>query len=285
VGTPKGTIVNLAGGGGTGPLTTDDSQFLSAGYQVVELAWASDWEDNGLAPAQKSIRSAACRPATLLSYINNTIHQKGSAMCALGNSGGSGALGYALAAYQAYSYLDKVVLTNGPVFSDISTGCRKPPMPPSLTVCPTGQFGCVGQPWSATTTYQTAASAMSNWTGMTCAPATGSTTSTEIALWKAMSIVNGKIGTSFTYPQTAMSGWLCSSKTADGKPENNAAAEGEVFFKQFKSTAQVPRFSVNRLDGCVQEDQSQATTSSGEPASQAILNDMLDPVVGCIKRH
>ena len=284
-GTPKGTIVSLEGGGGTQPLTTYDPQFLSAGYQVVDVAWASDWEDNGLPSAQKSIRSGACRPATLLLYIFNTIHQRGSAMCALGNSGGSGAVSYALAGYQASSYLDKVVLTNGPVFSDISTGCREPPLPASMIICPAGQFGCAGQSWSATTTYQTVASNVSNWTGMTCAPATGSTTSVQNAAWKEMSTVDGETGTSFSYPQTAMSGWLCSSQTANGTPENNVAAEAELFYKQFKSTAQVPHFSVNRLDGCSGEDQSQATTSSGEPAIQAEVNDMLDPVVGCVKRH
>jgi hypothetical protein len=287
-GKPKGTIATLKGSGGTQPYTTGASQFLTAGYEVVELAWASEWEDNGLPPAQKSIRSAACRPATLLLFIYNQIHRHNAAagaMCALGDSGGSGALGYALAAYQAFSYLDKVVLTNGPVFSDIAMGCREPSSPASVTVCPAGQFGCVGQPWSATASYQTVASSMSNWTGVTCAPATGSTTSTQNALWKAMSIADGKAATSFSYPQTAMSGWLCSDQTANGQPENNAAAEGQVFYSRFRSTAQVPAISVNRLDSCVGEDMGQATTSSGEPALEAILNDMLDPIVGCVRRH
>src|SRR5438093_2091009 len=98
---------------------------------------------------------------------------------------------------------------------------------------------------------------MSNWTGSTCAPATGSTTGTQNALWKAMSIVDGKPATSFSYPQTAVSGWLCSDQTANGQPENNAAAEGQVFYSRFRSTAQVPAFSVNRLDSCVGEGLSQ----------------------------
>jgi hypothetical protein len=151
---PLGTIVMLSGKGGS----TIPPSFLpyvqaytAAGYQVIEAVWGGtitsgqDWESvntNG-GSNTPNILNAACRPASLLNWIRNGSNTTqvgnglwgtyGGGMCVQGNSGGSGGVGYALAWYYAgvggapvwgKGYLDKAVLENGPVFSDIRQGCE-----------------------------------------------------------------------------------------------------------------------------------------------------------------
>src|SRR5581483_9850 len=147
----KGTIILHSGSGGTTPFQGTAAQlYASAGYSLVTLAWASQWEDTGV--ATKSVATAACRPATLFSYIAQNVATSGP-KCAEGFSGGSAALAYALAWYGADSYLDKVQLVSGPVFSDIAEGCMVPQASP-VTVCASGQFGCVpGDTFTASPSY------------------------------------------------------------------------------------------------------------------------------------
>ncbi|HVI08944.1 MAG TPA: hypothetical protein VND65_11710 [Candidatus Binatia bacterium] len=47
-------------------------------------------------------------------------------MCVHGNSGGAGATAYTLTWYNGGSFLDRVLLENGSVFSDINRGCEVP---------------------------------------------------------------------------------------------------------------------------------------------------------------
>ncbi|MGC1372231.1 MAG: hypothetical protein WA824_08840 [Candidatus Sulfotelmatobacter sp.] len=153
-----GTIVMLAQGGGTmfmGDYATDYVQnYLNAHYQVIQVVWGGTglngspgpqpWEVtklSNLSPSNANIGLAACKPATFLNWVRNGnqgaplgsgIWAGRGGMCAHGDSGGAGALGYALAWYNAGAstaawgagYLDKVVLENGPVFSDIDQGCE-----------------------------------------------------------------------------------------------------------------------------------------------------------------
>jgi len=156
-GTPKGTIFFHDGAGGTTPYAAGLSpsenylvSYLGAGYQIVQMSWATDWEEVG-ASHQASIGAAACRPATLMQYIYQNVRVSG-AMCAQGQSGGSAAIAYALAWYNAASFVDKVELISGPVFGNVEEGCVVPHAAP-LTVCPSGQFGCVGAAWQDTPQY------------------------------------------------------------------------------------------------------------------------------------
>jgi hypothetical protein len=114
--------------------------YVAAGYQVVQIAWGPsapgiDWEYTTVSGSSNppSIRAAACRPASFLNWVRNGgIWAGNGGMCAHGNSAGSAAIAYALAWYDAgaatasngQGYLDKVVLENGPVFSDIEQGCE-----------------------------------------------------------------------------------------------------------------------------------------------------------------
>ena len=284
-GTPKGTILLHSGVGGTGFYnqviggTSYVQSFLAAGYRVVQLAWATDWEDTTITP--KSIKLAACRPATLLNYVYNTIHGGPAAaggMCALGHSGGSAAVAYALTWYNAASYLDTVVLTSGPVFSDIEKGCQVP-LPPNQTVCVTGEYGCDGAPWLAPVTLPV--NVMQTWTGdSTCQNSPGGTSAASNAAWKAMSIVDGTSNANFSYPKTALSAYLCNNGTG------SANGQGGIYYSNFTGSGQAATYAVHSISGCQkEEDIWDGTTVSGVSGFNAVISDFTDPVRGCIKRH
>jgi hypothetical protein len=73
----QGTIVFFSGAGGTnGAAFPGEEQafvpaFVSAGYQTVQTAWATDWEVTNSASTNYpfNIRNAACRPASFLQYV------------------------------------------------------------------------------------------------------------------------------------------------------------------------------------------------------------------------
>jgi hypothetical protein len=135
------------------------SYYVGQGYGVVEIGWSTAWEHT----TNANIQNAACRPATFLNFVYENIYlpittgQNGNAkagMCAQGYSAGSAAVAYSLAYYGAGAYLDNVELISGPVLSDINQGCEQ--SPPSVTVCPSGQYGCqLGSdtPWTLAPTY------------------------------------------------------------------------------------------------------------------------------------
>jgi hypothetical protein len=277
-GEPVGTVMFLEGGGGTTPYDhpTYAQKYLQNGFQVVYATWDSDWELTGAAP---SIKYAACRPATLLNYIYENIYSRGG-MCAQGSSAGSGALGYALAWYGSSSFLDSVELLSGPVFGDIKQGCEVPDAP-TVNVCATGQFGCDGAEWPDSPAYVDGdQNLIRNWSNQPSCNA-GKTTSASVnALWKEMSIVDGTEDPSFTYPQTALAGYLCSNVDS---VQNNSAAQGEFFYQQFTSTRQTASYSLTRINHCSgTEGVTDGETPQGETGFVAVSDHMLS---SCIKRH
>jgi hypothetical protein len=284
-GIQRGTILLFGGGGGTQPQPGNPgtanfvTNYLQAGYQAVQTAWATNWEDTGLAGA-KSIKTAACRAATLLNYVYQTVYDRNGGMCAQGVSAGSGELAYALAWYGASDYLDKVELLSGPVFGDVEQGCMEPDTSP-VTVCPSGQFGCVGAAWQDPPQYVGGSEyAVGNWSGHKCQPLSKTTAEQSNASWKSMSVVDGTTGPSFSYPKTAMAGWLCSNGL------NNSAAQGAYFYQKFANHSQVADYSVTRIDNCAgAEGVSTGTTPQGKLGLDAITADMTSAVAGCIKRH
>ena len=278
-GTPKGTIVLLEGG--TGKSASGGSnyaaKYLDDGFRVVDLAWESAWEVTGVATS--SIKTAACRPATFLSYVSTNLNTDGS-MCAQGDSAGSGAVAYSLAWYGAGSFLDKAELLSGPVFGNIEQGCIVPKAPVS-TICPEGQYGCNGAPWPDSPAYVGGdITAIDAWSGRPTCNGTQTTSKLADLSWKAMSIVDGTDNPSFSYPQTAMAGWLCSNIAGS---QNNSAAQGEFFHEQFTNSTQTAGYSVTRIDNCSgNEGVSDGVTPQGESGYNAISQDM---IAGCIKRH
>jgi hypothetical protein len=275
-----GSIVFLQGGGGTNAYSDPNyaEKYLAQGYQVVYVTWNTDWEfSNGASGT--SIKNAACRPATILNYIYQNLYSRGG-MCAQGSSAGSGAVAYSLAWYGSASYLDNVELLSGPVFGDIEQGCVVPNAP-TVNVCATGQYGCDGEEWPDSPAYiDSDQNAVGQWSGQPSCNKGKTTTEIADSTWKEMSIVDGTNNPSFSYPQTALAGWLCSNVDTD---QNNSAAQGEFFYEQFTSSRQAAEYSVTRIDHCLRaEGVTYGETPQGENGFVAISDHM---IAGCVKRH
>lgn len=199
-------------------------------------------------------------------------------MCAQGASAGSAAVAYALAEYGASEYLNHVELQSGPVLSDVSVGCNS--SSPSMTVCPgnqcqTGQQGS----WSDLPTYVDGAETfVSDWTG-----AYGENACTngnrvpqsQYTAWKEMSIVDGLDDSTFTYPKTSITGWLCSKpQNCNGSwCQNNSAGQGQLFYQNVTTSKTVYR--VNNCQSTEGVDQGTVPALDNETGLQAIINDMV----------
>jgi hypothetical protein len=92
-----------------------------------------------------------------------------------------------------------------------------------------------------------------DWTGRTSCAGTSITSSADNSYWKSMSIVDGSIGT-FNYPDTNITGWLCSSVNTTTCTQdcamNNSSPEAQLFFSQFTSTSQYQGLTINGVGSC-----------------------------------
>jgi len=341
-----GTIVMLSGDGGgkvPGTFATYVNSYTAAGYQVVEVVWGGDvtapqdWENVNTSGGGNtlSILNAACRPATVLNWIRNGSDQTQvgqgiwkpyqGGMCVHADSGGAGAVGFALAWFYGGvggaptwggGYIDKAVLQNGPVFSDVEQGCefQNGANAQHTFICNTGDTepGCGTWPVLDPPGYSLEYVSPDNgevdgWsqdrTAGLCSPnpmpacasnITGhSTCAAQNQAWYNQSIVNfPSTGQrpSFSYPSTALSGWSCSAVTSG--TENNSAAQGQLFFQQFQNAPQT--FGVASYNGAAcdtSEDVFAAYFLVGGQSvkgSDAITDDMLgnqpaNPNLSCKK--
>jgi len=302
-GTPNGTIVFFTGSGGLSPGDDDFNQYttdyLNAGYAVVETAWDSPWEDTtnettGSNVPPHNILAAGCRPATFLSYIfttqNSQFYASGGGRCAQGFSGGTGALGYSLAEYGADAFLDKVVLQSGPVFSDIEQGCEVPAAAP-VTVCgnssggvePWCQLGAQA-PWTLSPSYSgSTAGAVQAFSGDSSCSGTSTTTQTSNNAWKAMSIVNGGSNTNFNYPNTPITAWLCATQLSGTGPANNSSPQGEFFYQQVGATStQLKVYAVQNCEGSEGVDHGTIPALADVAGHGEMVSDMTN---ACHKTH
>ena len=275
----KGVIVLFGGSGGTAPASsTYAGSYFTGGYEIVEEAWASDWEptyDPYLGTDVASLQNAACRPATLLNYVYTTIFpivqrsNSAAALCAQGTSAGSAQIAYSLAYYGAESYLDNVELLSGPVFGDVEQGCQVPSASP-VTVCGQTndhgrQYGCQlgksGSTWTLSPTYVTGAkNAVADWTNdSSCADSNGKTrrtTKLSQQKWLAQSLVDQSAVTgmgatpTFTYLGTGMSGWLCRSVESGTGSPNNSSPQGQVFYANIGQSNSPPNYGLYAVDNC-----------------------------------
>lgn len=295
----KGTIVLFDGAGGqtffnhgginsSGLFSTYVGDYYAFPYTVVQVAWAGPWEDNSNDPPVKSVKDEACRPATLMSYINSN-YAGGGRMCAQGHSAGSAAIAYSLAHYGADrgssgGYLDTVVLTSGPPFSDIKAGCQYPNLPGTTTVCanskcvggastpsfqsclqyPNGVSDCLSNLYpTGTQSYQTA-KAVSNMTigpptstANNCTNYTGSgiSSSPYYITWTNMSLVSS--GANYNYPKTNVYGFLCwgpdtykDSNNNQYTLSNNSAGQGWTYLNQLVTGNSTGIPAIYRVDNC-----------------------------------
>lgn len=281
-------------GGGTGEDYFDATykgqtyatQYYNAGFQVVQMAWAGNWSDNTSDPPVTAMKYQACRPATLLNYVYANVHGGATTggMCAQGHSAGSAAMAYALAWYGAGSYLNDVVLSSGPVYANIEAGCQYPAtlFPNPITVCPTGQHGCIGNSWTDSVQYlndgtsQAVATATNTPPG-NCNNYTGSGASTTSydQNWHIMSVASA--GASYSYPNTSLYAFLC----ATGQSQNNSAAQGQLFYTNFTSASQTLNYNVFRVNGCGGDEEIwDGMTSNGTSAFTDSANALIK---GCVK--
>jgi hypothetical protein len=263
------------------------NQYYNAGFQVVQIAWLDNWADNTNEPPTKVVKYEACRTATILNYAYTSplIHNSGGnstgAMCAQGHSAGSAAMTYPLAWYAASSYLNNVVLTSGPVYANIQAGCQYPPATQfknPITVCPSGQFGCIGSNWTDAVQYlndgtSSFVAGETNHPAGNCNNYTGSGTPTtsDNQNWGGMSIVS--TGASYSYPKVSMYAFLCSS----GQSTNNSAAQGQLFYKNITSNSGLSNFAVYNVANCGGDEEIwDGTISNGSSAFTTSAQDMLN---------
>ncbi len=129
-GTPIGTVIFGVGGTGTGwydqAFTNGASiiqSVVNAGFTAVQINFRGS--PAGWLTGPGGVRKTACNYATAAVWIYNNIHQGSSSapMCATGNSGGSGAIAYALAHYGLGNIFAMVEPTSGPPFGRLDWGC------------------------------------------------------------------------------------------------------------------------------------------------------------------
>jgi hypothetical protein len=262
-GTGAGTIVIYNGAAGiTAGGSNYVASFNSSGFTTVQVAWATDWQDTGL--ATKNILTAACRPASVGQFVYANYYSTGG-YGVLGGSAGAGAVGYWLAWYGGGNIIDNVEVASGPVYSDIEQGCEVPGAN-SLTIVPTD-----GSPWADTINFRGGPqNGLTTETGYACRPTTGNTSTAANASWLAQSTIQP--GWTSSYPNTNVSGWVCNNA------QNNSEAEAWVFFSQLTSP-----FSLTAVTGCTDsETVDGGYTPQGVLGSTAITDDML---AQCFQRH
>jgi hypothetical protein len=265
IGGTAGTIAFFSHGDGT-TLDFDNTvigNYNSAHFQTVEVVWQSDtgasspWELASMIPAV--IKHAACRPATLLNWIFSHIYGNGG-KCAEGVSAGSAAIAYSMAQYNI-NYLDAVEFLSGPPLSDISKGCGQQTYQ-SANVC--SESFCKSAPpgmtpegsWLDTFKYTDAESAIDRWTNLpetTC----GTFPNSYASNYLDMSIVDQELDSTFHYPATSVSVWVCAkagvsnSICGGSNPNpNNSAAEADYFADQIAGFGSARALNLYRVDKC-----------------------------------
>ena len=258
-GAAKGTIILVSGGPGTKFFNSGFADvYLNDGFNVSQLAWASDWADaNGA-----GVKSAACRPATVFKTVFNTVQlgSRTTGFCGQGISGGSAALSYSLAHYGLSDFFDYVVLAAGPGVSRMDYGCDKSLYTGGpLNLCPllpnaifNYGSGKLVNTWEHTTTC----------TSKNPLPS-------DISRWTADSLIS--TGANYSYPQTGMSWFFCATPPAGG----GSTGQGSFFISQVVPKNAPP--DVNCYSGVCQgeavwQDPSAFSTTESEMLAQCVPN-------------
>ncbi len=131
-GTPLGTVSYNTGTDGNGLYesiftfgSTAVQNVLNAGFTTVQISWGTPFNQNqpdGWALGPGGVLASACRYATVNQWIYNNIQANTNVpMCATANSGGAGALAYALSQYP--TTLSMAEVTSGPPTGRLDWGC------------------------------------------------------------------------------------------------------------------------------------------------------------------
>jgi len=262
-GTAVGTVLLMAGGGGTKFFNIPEiSGLLAANFRIVEIEWESAWPQATPASALRG----ACRAGTLSQWIYDNVHggaeaAKTTGFCGLGLSGGGAFFTYSVAHYGRKSIYDYLEIMSGPSVAKLDFGCD-----PSLYdggpryVCP----DLPNAPFAFTppTTGQIDGMEGTHTCGAdAAAPA-------DIAKWTADSIVSP--GADYEYPQTGMSFWFCA-----GTDLNESSGLGSFLVDKVRPLGDAP--PVNCFTDCMGEN------VLGDPS--AATASVADMVAGCVANH
>ncbi|MFZ0732948.1 MAG: hypothetical protein WAM79_11535, partial [Candidatus Sulfotelmatobacter sp.] len=133
-GTSKGTVTYGTGTDGNGLYesifmygSTAVQNVINGGYTTVQISWGTPFnsnQPNGWAEGPGGLLTAACRYATVTKWIYDNVQNNTSLpMCATANSGGAGALAYALSQYGSNDILSMAEVTSGPPTGRLDWGC------------------------------------------------------------------------------------------------------------------------------------------------------------------
>ena len=133
-GSSKGTVTYNTGTDGNGLYdsiftygSTAVGNVLDGGFTTVQISWGTPFsgrQPNGWVQGPGGVMAAACRYATVTQWIYDNIQSNTSLpYCATGNSGGAGALGYALSQYNSGNILAMAEVTSGPPTARLDWGC------------------------------------------------------------------------------------------------------------------------------------------------------------------
>ena len=133
-GTPLGTVTYNTGTDGNGLYesiftfgSTAVGNVLNAGFTTVQISWGTPFNTNqpdGWVLGPGGLLASACRYATVTKWIYDNIQANTSIpMCATANSGGAGALAYALSQYPSADVLSMAEVTSGPPPGRLDWGC------------------------------------------------------------------------------------------------------------------------------------------------------------------
>jgi hypothetical protein len=133
-GTPLGTVSYNTGTDGNGLYetiftfgSTAVQNVLNAGFTTVQISWGTPFNQNqpdGWALGPGGVLASACRYATVNQWIYDNIQANTNVpMCATANSGGAGALAYALSQYPTSNILSMAEVTSGPPTGRLDWGC------------------------------------------------------------------------------------------------------------------------------------------------------------------
>lgn len=158
--TPVGTVLFGVGTGGSG-LYDDPTasgynyggtviqDILNANYNTVQVSFGAPFtsnQPNGWLQGPGGVRRLACRYATIADWVyrnptlinpNATNTTNSAPMCATGNSGGSGAIAYAVYEYGLGSEFAMIEPTSGPPMARLDLGCSPCSQSSTGQVCST----------------------------------------------------------------------------------------------------------------------------------------------------
>ena len=119
----RGTVVFGTGASGTDFFEEAETaetmlgDLARQGFQVIQRAWATSWEEG-----PGGFAAVSCRYATLITWVNEAIHQTGG-FCVAGASGGASEIAYALAHWDRGDFIDLAVMSGGPPMARLDYGC------------------------------------------------------------------------------------------------------------------------------------------------------------------